>query len=111
MPLRVLVTGATGFIGRALACRLSEKGFIVSCLGRTGSPLPDQGQPIVIERFSRDCLLQALQHEKFDIVYHLAAYGVAPDQRNAVEMADANILGTGAIVEAAAATGAREWNL
>ena len=38
-PLRVLVTGATGYVGGRLVPRLIEEGFAVRCLVRTPAKL------------------------------------------------------------------------
>lgn len=45
MPELQLVTGATGFIGRALVRRLAAAGLPVRCLVRPGTPLPPDFPP------------------------------------------------------------------
>src|SRR5688572_21451310 len=55
--MRALVTGATGFVGGALARRLHSMGWEVTALGRN----PDAGQRLAIEgiRFVRADLTDA----------------------------------------------------
>lgn len=105
--LRVLVTGASGFIGRALTERLVADGHLVTALGRDATRLPAGAAPVLSARLDDEALAAALGALRFDVVYHLAAYGVAPDQRDPDTMFAVNVAGTAAIVRAARRAGAR----
>ena len=101
------VTGASGFIGRALVHKLHASGCSVLAVGRTESALPDDVQQLRVDTFSPAALRTALDGRTFDILFHLAAYGVDPDDRDAETMQAVNVAATGALVEAAAECGAR----
>ena len=72
--MNILVTGATGFIGRHLVKALSKGGHSVRCLVRKSSdinPLRDINVDIFFgDLIVKDSLRQAL--EKIDLIYHLA---------------------------------------
>jgi nucleoside-diphosphate-sugar epimerase len=101
------VTGASGFIGRSLVDRLRARGCSVLAVGRTGSALPHDALHLRVDTFSTASLRTAMHGQSFDILFHLAAYGVTPEDRDAETMEAVNIAATGALVEAAAACGAR----
>lgn len=87
---RILVTGSSGFIGRALATRLEAAGHAVVALARPDSrPRRDIAG---ITTAGVDCasLRAALAGQRFDWVLHLAAYGVTPGEARI----DAMIAGT-----------------
>ena len=101
-PKRVVVTGASGFLGRSLVAHLSQNGHDVLALSRSaGTPfdlsgvtsgtMPDLADPTA----SWDGLLQ-----RGDVVVHLAglAHGSLDDERHD----PINHLGTVRLVEAAA---------
>lgn len=72
--MNILITGATGFIGRHLALRLAEGGYSVRCLVRKGSDISCL-RNVNVDLFygdllSKDSLGVAL--EKVDLIYHLA---------------------------------------
>ena len=79
-----LVTGATGFIGRHLVDRLIDAKTQVVALIRPGSLVPEQwrGRVTCIEcaDWSEAGLRAALASQSFDVVFHLATYGVRPDR-------------------------------
>lgn len=92
-----LVTGATGFIGSALVRRLSLMEIRTFCLVRPGSPRRSrlQGLPgvelIEIGSFGDMELSNALKGRSVDVVFHLAAYGVQPEERDPDSMLDVNV--------------------
>jgi nucleoside-diphosphate-sugar epimerase len=96
-----LVTGASGFIGRSLASRLLADGWSVTCVGRR-DPKIAGANFVTVERLSRDELWRVLPDRGFDAVFHLAAYGVAPDDRDPAELFNINVVGTASLVELAA---------
>lgn len=72
--MRILLTGATGFIGRRLTARLSQQGHEIVCLVRPGAPCPpgaisvpvDLGQPHMIEALpSGDALIHLAQSSRY----------------------------------------------
>jgi nucleoside-diphosphate-sugar epimerase len=82
--MKVLVTGATGFIGSFLAEALVEKGHEVTCLVRETSALQ------WIEHLAADYLYCDLENigtrqeeiEKFDCVFHVAGLTKAASERD-----------------------------
>lgn len=69
----VLVTGASGFIGKTLCKRLSENGFKVKAIYRpSAKPIPDYVNPVFVDSIDKDTpWKQILEH--VDIVIHTAA--------------------------------------
>jgi nucleoside-diphosphate-sugar epimerase len=80
------VTGATGFIGRHLVDRLLVLGAPVSVLVRPGRDVPGpwRGRVAVIEcpDWTLTGLRRAVAAHAFESVFHLAAYGVPPTDRD-----------------------------
>lgn len=67
----VLVTGATGFVGRAVVQSLIDRGKAVTALGRTQ---PETALPFIqADLTDADGLHQALDGHAFDCVLHLAS--------------------------------------
>jgi nucleoside-diphosphate-sugar epimerase len=83
---RMLVTGASGFVGRHLVRGLIEAGRPVVVLVRPGSRVPDEWQDrvtcIACADWSEGGLRAALASQPFDIAFHLATYGVRPTDRD-----------------------------
>lgn len=75
MPLRALITGATGFIGSHLVDYLTDKGWDITCWCRPESRtarLKDRGVRLVRGRLDElDRLTQAVSGQ--DYIFHLAA--------------------------------------
>lgn len=99
---KVLVTGASGFIGKQLVPFLLEQGHTVRCLVRATSnkaPLEKLGVELATGDLSDQASLAAAMQD-MDIVYHLAGqiYHLASDDFMAV-----NEKGTVNVLEAAAA--------
>jgi nucleoside-diphosphate-sugar epimerase len=103
--VRILLTGATGFIGGRLARRLVSGGHEVISLGRRPCGIAGV-EDRVIERLEVPCIGEGLAGRRFDAVFHLAAAGVAPEQRDAAKLFALNSELPAAIVAAAAAGGA-----
>jgi UDP-glucose 4-epimerase len=92
-----IVTGATGFIGSALAKRLAQSGVRTVCPVRAESPraasldgIPGI-EPVRLGSFSTAKLEGALGAIPADAVFHLASYGVDPKERDPEAMVDGNI--------------------
>ena len=103
-----LINGASGFVGRALTAHLREQGKRVIVCGRPGaSILPTADLAVRIDRPSTEFLREILGTERIDVVFHCAAYGVVPTERDPAEMLFANVKNVGTWTEAAAGIGAR----
>ena len=80
---RVFVTGATGFIGQLLVRRLVHAGAIVGAGVFPGEPpervagLPQQARRIILDVLDATSVRRAVEDAKPDVVFHLAAIGVA----------------------------------
>jgi nucleoside-diphosphate-sugar epimerase len=86
----VLVTGASGFIGRHLVEALLAQNARVIALCRPQSQLPQHWRAKV-ERvdcpgWSLDAMRAALGDRAFGCLFHLAAYGVVPTDRDGAAM-------------------------
>ena len=92
---RVLVTGATGFIGRHLVDQLIAAERQVVALIRSESRVPGRwrGRVTCIEctDWGEARLRAALAVQPFDIVFHLASYGVRPTDRDPGLMLGVNV--------------------
>jgi nucleoside-diphosphate-sugar epimerase len=84
--MTALVTGATGFIGRHVVNRLLALGASVSILVRPSRalPAPWRGRVAVIEcpDLTLTGLRRAVAAHSFESVFHLAAYGIPPTDRD-----------------------------
>jgi nucleoside-diphosphate-sugar epimerase len=91
---RALVTGASGFIGTHLVRRLLSEGRAVTALVRSSSVLPrewgDRVRIVACDDFSESSL-RRLASMPVDVVFHLAAYGVRPECRDANEILRINV--------------------
>ena len=89
-----LVTGASGFIGAHLVARLLSEGVQVTVLARSSSLLPAEWRERVRVVASDDfgeSNLRRLLNAPVETVFHLAAYGVKPDQRDIDQMLRINV--------------------
>lgn len=105
MTESILVTGGTGFVGRAVVNRLCRHGFRVECLVRTDSPQAERlrglgAETVMVPVFSSDALLAACQPPSG--VIHLAASGVRRKERSCRELVEGHAIPTIAVLEAAA---------
>jgi UDP-glucose 4-epimerase len=108
--MRVLVTGATGFIGSRLVPRLIEQGHEVFCIRRNDSIGPRSKTDIVWDLASLEPARGLPDH--VDAVAHLAQarhYRQFPD--DAPEMFRINVGGTAALLEYARQAGASAFCL
>ncbi len=74
---RILITGATGFVGRRLVSRLIKEGYEVIAVTRDAdrarAVLPSDVEVIVSDIVNGEELVSDLGKVDFDVVYHLAA--------------------------------------
>jgi len=99
-PRRVLITGASGFIGRHLTSYLLQRGITVRTLSRRSMPSPDHVIADILEdltRYAADC----------DCIVHLAGLSDASASfEQPLDFARVNILGTLNVLQVARYTGA-----
>jgi nucleoside-diphosphate-sugar epimerase len=95
--MKILVTGATGFIGSHLLKTLCEKDMEVRCLVRSNSkvePLKRKRLELVYgDLLKKDSLRNAIKH--VDTIYHLAGEVYAAEDRNY----HVNVIGTKNLLE------------
>jgi len=104
VDLRILITGSTGFIGRALSKELNEKGFDVFGLTREdkfSKVMPDWFKPVRGDLTEPKSLERAVEIVRPNIVIHLASLTpVRFSFSNPTEYARVNYLGTVNLIEA-----------
>ena len=93
---RVVVTGATGFIGSALVRRLSGAGIQTLCFVRPGSTRRNRLENLpnveLVEISSSGCdLSKRLVELKPELVYNLGSAGVNPDDRDPAFLLAGNV--------------------
>ena len=101
--MKVLVTGASGFLGRAVCGELLRRGHEVSALVRRPGSEPDGCAPFAGDITDRDSLPAALEQAAPECVVHLAAE--IASQRDAEKVARVNVKGTANLIEACALAG------
>ncbi len=106
-PRSALVTGGTGLIGSALVQRLAAEGVEVSCLVRPGGvsrlPATPGVKAIEVSSFLADTLRRALGDTSFDVVFHLASYGVQARDRERERLIEGNVQLLSQVLEAVSA--------
>ncbi len=108
---RVVITGASGFVGANLARRLVEDGHDVHLVLRPGhkpwrieSILADVHSHIV-DLTNSDLLTREIGAIRPDWIFHLAAYGAYSSQTDVAAMIETNITGTINLVHACMSAG------
>jgi UDP-glucose 4-epimerase len=92
MPTKsVLLTGATGFIGRHMAALLVARNCEVVSLQRSTEPVNGISQTLALSDIELGTIVAALGGRKFDWLVHLAGYGVRPQDRDTEKMFSVNV--------------------
>lgn len=111
MPLRVLITGAAGFVGANLARRMLGRGDEVWLAVRPGSDqwrLSEiEGDARIVEADLREpeAATRLVGEARPGAVMHLAAHGAYSWQADAERIFETNTLGTRRLLEACASAG------
>jgi nucleoside-diphosphate-sugar epimerase len=96
--MRVLVTGASGFIGTALCAELQRHEHDVAALVRRPGSQPAGTRALAGDLSDGRALVEALRRERPDCVVHLAAE--IASQRSAEKVREVNVGGTQRLLEA-----------
>jgi nucleoside-diphosphate-sugar epimerase len=77
--MKILVTGATGFIGQNLVKVLLDKNYEIHCIVRGNSDISNMTQKVTIFKYDEniDSLIEYFSQENFDGVIHLASLFLA----------------------------------
>ncbi len=98
--MRILVTGAGGFIGGVACATLRERGHDVLALVRRPGSAPDGTTPVLADLTDAAGLRTAIQHAGPEAVLHCAAETGA--QRDPAKLAAANVDGLNHLISACA---------
>ena len=107
--MKVLLTGATGFVGRHVLDLLLQEGRTVVCFGRRPAVSSIQtGQLVnVIGDLATGSGLQEVPWRDIDAVIHLAASGVKAKHRVWADALSVNVVGTQRLLATVAALATR----
>jgi nucleoside-diphosphate-sugar epimerase len=111
MQHRVVVTGATGFVGANLARRLLADGHAVHVLVRPGyatwrlAEIQSDVRLHVVSLQDRAGVERCVEEIKPEWIFHLAVHGAYASQTDVHEIFQTNVLGTVNLVEACLRTG------
>lgn len=103
---RVLITGATGFVGSNLVRMALKQGSDVHIITRTKS---DKWRIDDVSTYITDYNSDLLDYKRLDdivsiirpdIIYHTATYGGKPNQRETIRIVQTNLIGTINLIKA-----------
>jgi nucleoside-diphosphate-sugar epimerase len=99
--MRILVTGASGFIGRTLSAQLLARGDDVAALVRRAGSAPAGTRPLLGDLGDGPALARTLAAECPQCVVHLAAE--IASQRSEQKLREVNVAGTARLLDACTA--------
>src|SRR5690349_24350614 len=102
--MKVIVTGASGFVGRATSAELGRRGHEVIALVRRPGSEPLGSRALIGDLTDASSLQENVAAQDADAVIHLAAE--IASQRDARQVWDVNVEGTRRLLEACAPAGA-----
>src|SRR5919112_1924691 len=100
MTRRVIMTGATGFVGANLARRLLQEGHDTHVLVRRGyapwriAAIRNDVRLYEVDLGDREALDRTVAGIRPDWIFHLAAHGAYASQTDLSQIVTTNILGT-----------------
>lgn len=100
MKKKILITGASGFVGASLTRKLLEDGNEVHIISRKSSNLWRLGDILKeiqihnVDLMNNEEISKLSKNINVDIVYHLATYGGYHFQSDANKIVDTNLIGT-----------------
>ncbi|MGI8920525.1 MAG: NAD-dependent epimerase/dehydratase family protein [Solirubrobacteraceae bacterium] len=103
--MRILVTGASGFVGQTTCAELVYRGHEVSALVRRPGSQPASTQPVAGDLRDGERLRAAVAEAAPECVIHLAAE--IASQRDAKQIREINVHGTSRLLAACANAGVR----
>ena len=98
---RVLITGATGFVGRHLVERALQSGAVVTTLSRFKAEIPSVSAHLVIDIGNYAEVSRAIKELVPTAIIHAASSGVT-EKAEFLEMLRSNVAGTDNLLSAAA---------
>ncbi len=101
--MKFLVTGASGFLGKAVCAELLTRDHAVAALVRRPGSEPDATEPVAGDLTDAGALTAAVAVAEPACVIHLAAE--IASQRDAARIDEVNVAGTRRLLEACAAAG------
>ncbi len=101
--MRILITGASGFIGRALCAELLVRGHELSALVRRPGSQPSGSEALAGDLRDGERLSEAVREARPECVVHLAAE--IASQRSAAKLHEVNVAGTQRLLDACRALG------
>jgi nucleoside-diphosphate-sugar epimerase len=103
-PMRVLITGATGFLGRVLTPALTEAGYTVRAATRTPQIVPEAAEGVIVGDLRVSTNLSAAL-AGVDAVVHLAGLENVPPGADEAAYRGNNLVSTQRLAESAARAG------
>jgi nucleoside-diphosphate-sugar epimerase len=105
---RVLITGATGFLGRGLVPALSAGGYIVRAATRAPQVVPEAAEGVIVGDLRVSTNLSAALAD-VEAVVHLAGMPPGPESTEGTPYRDNNFLSTQRLAESAARAGVKRF--
>jgi UDP-glucose 4-epimerase len=105
---RVLITGATGFLGRGLVPALTGGGYVVRAATRTPQVVPEAAEGVIVGDLRVSTNLSAALAD-VEAVVHLAGMPPGPEAAEGEPYRDNNFLSTQRLAESAARAGVKRF--